>query len=456
MLVIVSDLHLGDGTTADSISPSAFRLFARRLTETARFASWRRDGRYHPIDSLDLLLMGDIIDPLHSTHWLDTSPGDPNYIRPWSDPNDPHYAPKLLQVTRAILDKNEEAMRILRRLASGEEIQLAPATSKGEPDFQSAELIPLKVRIHYMVGNHDWYYHLTGAAFDEIRRETIQRMGLSNPASPFPYDAEESPFLKDLFERHKVSARHGDMYDKFNFDRDKGRDHGTVGDAFTMDVCNRFPLEVQKRYGDLLPTGIVDSLRKIANIRPVLAAPLWISGQIRHYAGSHPLEDELKGVWDDIADEFLQLDFVREADKAYRFDVVDAMEMIVKLSGRASFATINDVVIWVRKKMWGGKRSFAGHALKEPAFINGKAQHIIYGHTHYYEVVPLGMSVNDAFEAQSQIYFNAGTWHSYYDLAIQNPKEQKFVPYQALTYLTFYTPEEHDGRRFETWSGAYA
>jgi hypothetical protein len=456
MLIIISDLHLGDGTTADSISPSAFRLFARRLTETARFASIRKDGRYAPIKEMDILLLGDVLDPLHSTLWLDTTPGDSNYIRPWSDPSNPTYAAKLMQVTRAILDHNEASMRVLRRLASGEEIRLAPATNNGEPDFQSNEMIPIKVRIHYMVGNHDWYYRLEGAAFDEIRLEVIKRMGLSNPVSPFPYEAEESPFLKDLFERHRVYTRHGDMHDKFNFNREKGRNHGTVGDAFTMDVCNRFPLEVQKRYGDLLPAGIVDSLRKIANIRPVLAAPLWISGQIRHYAGAHPLEDELKGVWDDIADEFLQLDFVREEDKAYRFDVVDAMELIVKISGRASFATINDVVIWVRKKMWGGKHSFSNHALKEPAFLNGKAQHIVYGHTHYYEVVPLGMKLDAAYEPESQIYFNAGTWHSYYDLAIQNPKEQKFVPYQALTYLTFYTAEEHDGRRFETWSGAYA
>jgi UDP-2,3-diacylglucosamine pyrophosphatase LpxH len=455
MLVIVSDLHLGDGTTADSISAGAFRLFARRLTETARFASWHRDGKYRPIDSLDVLLMGDILDPLHSTLWLDTAPSDPNYIRPWSDPDNPHYAPKLREVTHSILEHNSEAMQILRRLASGGEIKLAPATRDGQPDFQSAEMIPLNVRIHYMVGNHDWYYRLDGEAFDEVRREVIERMGLSNPVSPFPYDVDESPMLKELFERHRVSARHGDMYDKFNFDHEKGRNHGTVGDAFTMDVCNRFPLEVQKRYGDQLPEGIVDSLRKIANIRPVLAAPLWISGQIRHFAGSHPIEDELKNVWDEIAEEFLQLDFVREADKAYRFDVVDAMKLIVKISGRASFATINDVVIWVKKKMWGGKHSFASHALREPAFLNGKAQHIVYGHTHYYEVVPLGMTPAYPIP-ESQIYFNAGSWHSYYDLAIQNPKEQKFVPYQALTYLTFYTADEHDGRRFETWSGAYA
>ena len=38
MLVIISDLHLGDGTTAKSIPASAFHLFANRLREMAYFA----------------------------------------------------------------------------------------------------------------------------------------------------------------------------------------------------------------------------------------------------------------------------------------------------------------------------------------------------------------------------------------------------------------------------------
>jgi hypothetical protein len=46
MLVIISDLHLGDGTTANSIAPNAFQLFANRLNETAYFASFRKDGTY--------------------------------------------------------------------------------------------------------------------------------------------------------------------------------------------------------------------------------------------------------------------------------------------------------------------------------------------------------------------------------------------------------------------------
>jgi UDP-2,3-diacylglucosamine pyrophosphatase LpxH len=277
---------------------------------------------------------------------------------------------------------------------------------------------------------------------------------LSNPESPFPYDESESPLLKDLFDQYKVVAHHGDRYDKFNFDREKGRDAGTIGDAFTMDVCNRYPIEAQLQYGDHLPAGIVDSLRRISNIRPVLAAPLWISGQIKSHAGTRAVENKLKKVWDRIAAEFLELDFVRKADKAYRFDMVDTLQLIIKISGHASFSTINDVVLWVRKKMWGVKHSFASHALQEPTFINNQNQFVVYGHTHQYEIVPLGMQA--APHAESQVYFNSGTWHSYYDLAIKNPKEQQFVPYQALTYVTFFRPDEHDGRRFETWSGAYA
>ena len=57
MLVIISDLHLGDGTTAASIPASAFKLFAKRLRETATFASVSEDGTFHPIKSLEVVLL---------------------------------------------------------------------------------------------------------------------------------------------------------------------------------------------------------------------------------------------------------------------------------------------------------------------------------------------------------------------------------------------------------------
>ena len=86
MLVIISDLHLGDGTTADSIPASAFRLFAKRLRQDAHFAAMNYRinepfGNYQPFEELDVLLMGDILDPLHSTRWLYSGMGgDESYL----------------------------------------------------------------------------------------------------------------------------------------------------------------------------------------------------------------------------------------------------------------------------------------------------------------------------------------------------------------------------------------
>ena len=179
-----------------------------------------------------------------------------------------------------------------------------------------------------------------------------------------------------------------------------------------------------------------------------------ISGQIKNYAGSKALEGELKVVWDDICEEFLQTDFVREADKLFQFDIVDAMDIVVKISKRASFSTINDVVTWAYDKFGGEQKSFAEHALHEPAFLKDTARYFVYGHTHHHEIVPLDEDVKPP-HTESQLYFNSGTWHSYYALAIKNPAEQKFVPYQAMTYLIFYKDDERNGLHFETWSGAY-
>ncbi len=454
MLVIISDIHLGDGTTANSVSPTAFQLFSNRLRETAYYASFRRDGSYRPIESLDLLLLGDILDPLHSTLWLDTAPGALNYTRPWTDAGNPNFAGILSETTKAILDINRDSIEMLQRCANGEVILLPPANSRGEPDPDSKERIPIRVRIHYMTGNHDWYYHLPGNAFDEIRKTIINSLGLYNDCGPFPYDLDEHPALREELATYRVFARHGDYHDKFNFNREKGRDHATLGDVFTMDVCNRYPVEVQNRYGEQLPVGIIDSLRCITNIRPALAAPLWISGQIKRHAGSAALETELKKVWDDLCDQFLQLEVVREEDRAFKFDIVDALQLLLKISKRTSFQTVNDIVVWIQDRLHESERSLVGHALEEPAFLDNSARFIVYGHTHHHEIVPLDSDGEPPLE-RDQLYINSGTWRAYYNLAVKDPTQQKFVQYQTLTYLTFYKNDERGGRLLETWSGAY-
>ena len=186
-----------------------------------------------------------------------------------------------------------------------------------------------------------------------------------------------------------------------------------------MEVINRFPVEVQNELGSNLPEGIVKSLRRIANIRPLLAAPLWIEAQIQRHAGSSALEDELKQIWDRICDEFLALGFVRQANKPFKFDTVDALNLAIKISNRTSFHTISELVNWLRSQTSGDEISYAAHALNEPAVQKKKARFVVYGHTHFHEIVPLDVYSNMS-DPESQVYINSGTWHSYYAIAAKN------------------------------------
>ena len=128
-----------------------------------------------------------------------------------------------------------------------------PDNGNGDRDPAARTKSPLKVRFHYMVGNHDWYYHLKGEAFDQIRREIIDAMGLSNPPTPFPYDLRKidpqfpmgsgriAARSKTFQSNIKSFAATAIVMTPFNFDAKSGRDHATLGDVFTMEVCNRYP-----------------------------------------------------------------------------------------------------------------------------------------------------------------------------------------------------------------------
>ena len=450
MLIVLSDVHLGDGTCGHSISADAFHIFADRLNSMALHASWRTDGSYRPIEQIDILLLGDILDLLHSTLWLDTNLGTQDYTRPWTDRDAPAYAAKLSQITRAILKKNAESLDVLRNLT----VTLPKATVTGQPSKKSPKGALVNIRLHYMIGNHDWFYGIPGEAFDAIRAEVVDAFGLAQSDAPFPYKPEDSAVLQETLAKYKVYALHGDCYDKFNYDEEKGRINSALGDILTVEMFNRFHLEVERRLTDIPPV-MIENLRELTNVRPALATSLWVSSQITHNDLPNSLQNKIKAVWEQLGAEFLALGVVRAFDKKMVFDSVDSLELALQISRRTSFKTINDIALWAQGKIWGGEVSYAEHALKEPAFLNKEAQYIVYGHTHHHEIVSLDTSESRTTQ-DDQVYFNSGTWHTYFDLAIHKPRTQKFIPYQVVSYLVFYHGDQRQGRRFETISGAYS
>lgn len=454
MLIISSDLHLKDGTSGKSITVDEFRVFAERLGSVAYQASRRADGRYDPINVIDLVFVGDVFDLIRSERWLLGPTGKPETIRPWNDPQGDRFIHKIQSIVTAIIKHNQAGLSIFKKMSQGKIIQLPPATRSGQPDLKTSERISVPVRIHYMVGNHDWFLHLPGHDYDQIRKQIIEAMGLFNSDKPFPYEMKESYPLQEIARRYQVCARHGDMFDAMNYDKEAGRNVSTLGDAMTVELLTRFPYEVYRYVGADLSPKLSEGLKELSNVRPAIVTPLWLGNLTNNYASDPQHADVIKKIWDQCAEDFLNLDFVQSHDKRFTFDTVDALEAALLFSRGLSLDALNSLAVWLNQKFMGNEKiSISEHALEEDALKQGLARYVVYGHTHFHEVVPLD-SYMQAGKLLNQVYFNAGTWHHYHNLTLQEPTKFKFVGLHVMTYLAFFEDGERGGRQFEAWSGS--
>jgi hypothetical protein len=445
MLVIISDLHLTDGTIGESLPPGAFQIFAERLRELAESASWRADGTYRPVERIDLVLLGDMLDAIRSAHW-----GMQEQVRPWSDPDSPDVVEHVTRITHAVLTHNAASLQILRGLARHAAIRIPPATGRGMPAYE-VERHPVAVRIHYMVGNHDWFYHVRGAGYDALRRTVIEHLGLANRADAvFPHDPAESGELLEALRAHRVIARHGDLFDPLNFEGN--RDASSLGDAIIIELLNRFSSEVQAQLGDELPEATLAGLRELDNVRPLLLIPVWIDGLLQRSCPFPHVQTQVKRIWDRQADRFLDLPFVRQRDTWNPNDLVDGLQRALKFSQRMSLAWASNILGWLNQLRGADDESYSHHALAEQDFRNRRAMHIVYGHTHYVENVPLDASYAEG-RVLNQRYFNAGTWRRVHVQTRLAPAEREFIPHDEMTYLAFFRGDERKGRPYETWSG---
>ncbi|HTN76628.1 MAG TPA: hypothetical protein VL096_15315, partial [Pirellulaceae bacterium] len=308
MLAIISDLHLTDGTSDASLTPEAFFLFAERLRELATRAAWRADGKFRPLDGLDVLLLGDVLDIIRSEHWTTGS------VRPWHDKHSPEVQQTVASVVNGILANNHESLQLFRALAA----HGVPCASP------SGEAYRVPVRFHYMVGNHDWQLHLPGSAYDTIRATVAQGLGLSNNTRrPFAHDPFESDEILDLLRRHRTFARHGDIYDPLSFAED--RDVSSLGDALNVEVVGRFMRAMQTEFASELPPHVLANLHEIDNVRPLPMVPIFIDGLLERACPQVALRKRVKQTWDKLVDEFMALDIVRRRDTWLPFDVVDGL-----------------------------------------------------------------------------------------------------------------------------------
>lgn len=456
MLVIISDLHLVDGSAGDhNVKGEAFQLW---MEELLALALARR------ANELVLLFLGDIIDLIRTEQWFDVPPED----RPWGSAavlEDPQaITPACRARARQVLAETARAAR--------EPLEILSGRHPGLRERLAALGIP--VRRVYIPGNHDRLVLLDPA----LREETNALLGI---------DTRGVEGLGDHVlesRRYGVLARHGHEFDLWNFEAcEPGRfqydasDYLKVpiGDVLTTELAARIPWAARRRLIEQgLPQDVVEGvyrrLQDIENVRPLAACIQWIyyeSAQMKEQSSwPQPVRDAVSEAVErtamEVYDALMELPFVRawlkrhdrflnpldEADRLYALHAL--FRTGVRLDTMRYFLAAPEKLGIIST---GANRRAA---LGEPALSDPRSgiHHVVYGHTHVQEQVALR-----CVEGHEKIYFNSGTWRPRFTRA---DDQTHFVQWKEMTYLVFYNEEEdplpegrteRKGISFETWTG---
>jgi UDP-2,3-diacylglucosamine pyrophosphatase LpxH len=399
MLVFLSDLHLVDSSRRD-LAPESFKKCAQHIRDTLGKANAQ-------IRSVEVVLLGDVFDPLRSDVWQETT------VRPWSadDARDSQGRTKHDVITQ-IVDHTCRSPQIQEGMAYITALR---------------DQLDVPFEMTYILGNHD---HMIND-YPSIRVEVAQTLGMTDPQR---FATEEFPTEK-LWRDYRVVARHGHKFDPF------GDTEGpTIWDAFTIDVMGRFirTMADEPRIDD----ATLNQIRDVEFVRPHVDAPLWLKSLQFSGSGGKPLRKLVREGWNDAMHDFFRDEFVREKTRNMWF-LRGLMEMgfhvIRKLS--LHYALMRSSA----KILVNNETSYDRRASEEAAVLNDEADFVVYGHTHKQKVLPL-RSVN----GNAKTYFNTGTWTKVYMRDAFGDRAD-FQSWQVMTFVTIFNQEWHN--RYEVWNG---
>ncbi len=399
MLVFLSDLHLVDSSRRD-LAPDSFKKCAQHIRDTLGKANAH-------IRNVEVVLLGDIFDPLRSDHWQETT------VRPWSpdDQRDSEGRTKADVITH-IVDHTCRSPQIQEGMAH---------------ILALRDQLDVPFEMTYILGNHD---HMIND-YPSIRVEVAQTLGMTDPqrfaTEPFP--------TEKIWRDYRVLARHGHKFDPF------GDTEGpTIWDAFTIDVMGRFTRAMADDPHIDEPT--LNQIRDVEFVRPHVDAPLWLKSLQLSGSQGRPLRKIVREGWNDAMHDFFRDEFVREKTANMRilrrmmemgFHVIRKLSLHYLLMRRSA------------KILVSNEASYDKRAAREEAIRKDEVDFVVYGHTHRQKVLPL-TRVN----GNPKTYFNTGTWTK---VLMRDAfcDEVDFQSWQVMTFVSIFNQEWHN--RYEVWNG---
>ncbi|MBN2575982.1 MAG: hypothetical protein JXP73_15570 [Deltaproteobacteria bacterium] len=461
MLVVISDLHLNDGSAApENISPKAFAIWMEEVLALAR----RNRAR-----ELVFLYLGDMVDLLRTEYWFYPEPGAPLGAqaaesfplehRPWGDRHINQHPEQLSEPCRA------RALAILRRICHVAREQLAYLN--GEADEAKRRLADLGIPIRriYIPGNHDRLLWVDPA----VREGILQAFASDMVAGPRPFEIH--------LPEYGLLARHGHQWDPWNYEAcdERGRpaafttgEHKLVpiGDPVTTELLARLPYLVAANLpaslSDNVRAQVYGQLRHLEDVRPLSQALRWVMVEPANAVAGYDeptrtvMLDTLQAMARRLIADFMKIPFVQawiaEHDKwNIRLDQADRLQEIYRWSKILDIESLDRTLRWADKLGLTRGRDDAGPVTRE--FEDWPATRFcVYGHTHQFRHLPMGRSAN----REDTVYLNSGTWRP---RVVQARDGKAFASYKEMTYLVFYRADEDLGTRsskgasYELWHG---
>jgi len=438
MLVLLSDLHLTDESTAENVHPEAFTSVL--LPEIATSAQAKK------AQDLDLILLGDIVDMVRTDHWLKLDPS----LRPWNGDLDGQTAMN----TRPEVET--EYQNVLRKILLSPSAQ-ALKTACRALDGLTVEGRAISPRVIYVVGNHDRPL---------LNYPALQKQFADWLGSPVVFGHEL------LAGDYHLLARHGHIWDDHCHGYEllrKVLQKGapversdlvchkvqTIGEVITAELMSGLVYRVKTGAGSRNTPDLWRVMMQANNVRPEPEVLRWLewTGQNRFNREDKrlvmsALRDSIQDVLDS---ELARLWDKTKPDWLLSGDITDRLTLL-RAALKLDFNEIERILplaATVYGAISGSKDVYREGAQKELAAHD--VEYVVYGHTHFAATDYVSGEPN----GRVKMYINTGT----YLPLVQKARDHGFGTDYRMTFTVFYRPEEDtrakDGRvvSCEVWTG---
>jgi len=455
MLIIISDLHISDESTATNVHPTAFDLLCKEISTVVK-------GK-EDIKEIRIVLLGDIFDLVRTDYWLRKN--IPMSERPWGGTLDNKTG---MNDNADIIEKQFQDILndVLNTQSAKALIKMLNDVSKNNSNIYT--------KVTYLIGNHDRVFNNYESLKNKVRTELVD-VTKNNTQN----DLVE--FLNILYTpEYGVQARHGHEWDEnchgWHFltnvlqpGLEIGRFDRTVynvmalGEVITAELMGGIVYRASQKIDDPVFIG---NLKDANNVRPMTDVFLWLE-----WFGRNLSSDKKKIILDalkDSIDGVLQSTLAMQWDKLvkeiwiFKGDLTDRLKQLSNYMKNKSFDDIRNTlmvgvdiftffekIFGTEKKdgyVDGAKQEFDGNG------VDKSIQYILYGHTHD--------ARNDYFsgntEGNVKMYINTGT---YLPLIERTLNKKDFASSHRMTMVYFYRNDEDmsgradKGPSLDLWNG---